>query len=207
MNKLTLNSQEIPRWFSDNGDNTHNVNYDLTENSIVMDVGAYTGIWIDEIIKRYNPYVYLLEPVKEFYDILVEKFKNNSKVKVMMVAVASSNRIGTIYLNKDGSSSNTTSNTALYVEYKTIDSILKEWSIGMIDLVQINIEGDEYPLLDYMIQNNLLNHFTNIQVQFHMGVGDEVNKRNFIQQQLIKGGFTNKFDYPFVWESWTKYIK
>ena len=53
------NNNEIKRWFADNGDYTHNITYDLNENSVVMDLGGFTGIWASQIIERYNPNVYI----------------------------------------------------------------------------------------------------------------------------------------------------
>ena len=71
MGNLTLNQQEIRRWFSDRGDYTHNINYDLNEDSIVIDLGGYTGVWAQQIIDKYNPNMYILEPIEEFYNGMV----------------------------------------------------------------------------------------------------------------------------------------
>ncbi len=42
----------LNRWFTDNGDYTHNINYELNENSVVIDLGGYYGLWVDEILKK-----------------------------------------------------------------------------------------------------------------------------------------------------------
>lgn len=204
MNTLTLNTNEIINWFRDKGDYTHNLNYDLNENSIVMDLGAYTGVWAQQIIERYNPNLYLLEPIKEYYDQMVLKFNDNQKVKLLNVGVSTENKKDLLYLNNDGTSSNIKTGTPIEVEFKTIEKILDEFKINEVDLLQINIEGDEYDLLDYMIENNLLNKFKNIQIQFHLGIENDVERRNQIHNGLLKNNFKNKFDYPFVWESWYK---
>ena len=54
---LTLNLQELAKWIASNGDNTHNISYDLNEDSIIMDLGGYTGVWAQQMIDKYNPYV------------------------------------------------------------------------------------------------------------------------------------------------------
>ena len=54
MTKLTLNDVEIQRWFNDMGDYTHILNYDLNENSNVIDLGGYTGVWSELIIEKYK---------------------------------------------------------------------------------------------------------------------------------------------------------
>lgn len=201
---LTLNKQEIGRWFRDNGDNTHNLNYELNEDSIVMDLGGYTGVWVQQIIDKYNPNVYVIEPLPEFYNGLVDRFSDNNKVKLLNVGVSTKNEDGVIYLSGDGSSSNLTNGEAVNVTFKTMSTLLDQWGLDTVDLIQINIEGDEYPLLEHMIEDGSITKFKNIQVQFHLGIEGDVGRRDSIRQGLIDNGFKNKFDYAFVWESWVK---
>ena len=158
MTNLTLNPQEIQKWFRDKGDETHNLNYELNEDSVVIDLGGYTGVWGQQIINKYNPNLYIIEPVPSFFNGMVNKFSDNDKVRLLNVGV----------------------------------------------LIQINIEGDEYPLLESMLETGSINKFKNIQVQFHLGIKDDINRRNKIREGLVNNGFKIKFEYAFVWESWTK---
>ena len=80
---IEIRRTSINKWFGDNGDYTHNINYDLDEKSIIMDLGGYNGIWVQQMIDKYNPHVYILEPVLEYYNNLVNKFVNNNKVKII----------------------------------------------------------------------------------------------------------------------------
>jgi hypothetical protein len=58
--------------------------------------------------------------------------------------------------------------------------------------------------MEYMIESKIINKFKNIQIQFHLGIENDIERRINIQKNLIYNGFENKFDYPFVWESWEK---
>jgi len=201
----------LRRWFADNGDYTHNINYELNNNSVVIDLGGYYGLWIDEILKKNNPYIpniILVEPVPEFYNELVTKYKNYEKIKVMNVGVSTDKNESTktLYVSSDGSSTNFNINVKSVIEIKTlpIDKILSDNYINQVDLLQINIEGDEYGLMEYMIESDIVNKFKNIQIQFHLGIKNDIERRDNIQKNLISKGFKNKFDYPFVWESWEK---
>lgn len=198
------NSKEVSRWFADNGDNTHNLNYDFNEDSVIMDLGGYTGVWAKQMIDKYNLNVYILEPVTQFYNVMVSKFSANEKVRLMNVGVSTEDKDGVIFMGGDGTSSNLTNGEIINVKFNTIDTILEKWGLNEIDLLQINIEGDEYPLLEYMLENKSINKFKNIQVQFHLGIENDVTRRDKIRDGLIANDFKNKFDYPFVWESWTK---
>ena len=198
------NSVEITKWFRDNGDYTHNINYDLTENSVIMDLGGYTGVWAQQMIEKYNPNVYILEPVTKFYEGMVTRFSNNDKVHLMNVGIGVEDKDGVIFMSGDGTSSNLANGESINVSFNTIDTVLEKWGLNEVDLIQINIEGDEYPLLEQMLLTGSINKFKNIQIQFHLGIENDVERRNKIRDGLIENGFKNKFDYPFVWESWSK---
>lgn len=196
------NYLELYNWRKDNGDYTHNLNYDLDENSIVIELGGYKGVWVEQIFSKYKSNIYVIEPLNEFYYILNEKFKTNNKIHLLNVGISTENKKGIIYLNGDSSSSNTNNGTPIEVEYNTIESVFKKLNISHADFIQINIEGDEYSLLEKMIETNMIHKFKNLQIQFHLFVDNCIERRNNIQEYLKKNGFILNFDYPFVWESW-----
>lgn len=198
------NSGEITKWFADNGDYTHNITYNLTDKSVIMDLGGYTGVWAQQMIDKYNPNVYILEPVTKFYEGMVNKFSNNSKVHLMNVGIGTEDKEGFIFMSGDATSSNLANGESISVKFNSIDTILGKWGLNGVDLIQINIEGDEYPLLEHMLKTGSINKFKNIQVQFHLGIENDVERREKIRDGLVKNGFKNNFDYPFVWESWGK---
>lgn len=204
MPNLYLNQPQLLNWVEDNGDYTHSLEHALTSDSKVIDLGGYTGVWAQEIIKRYGCNVYLVEPILESWKVLQEKFKNNSKVHILKVAVGASNTEKTIYVNEDSTSSNAETGEPITVEYRTIDRILNQWDLEEVDLLQVNIEGDEYELLQYMLDKNIISRFKTIQVQFHLGIEDATEKHKNICEGLEQRGFKTKYSYPYVWEAWTK---
>ena len=201
---MELNKIEVQRWFKDKGDYTHNITYDLNEDSIVMDLGGFTGLWAKQIIAKYNPNMYIIEPIDSFYDSMVDTFKNNDKVHLLNVAAGTENKNGVIYLNGDATSTNVRTGDSISIKYNTMETLLSTWNLESVDLIQINIEGDEYPLLEHMLETGLINKFKNIQVQFHYGVDNDIERREKIHKDLTNNGFNIKFNYPFVWESWNK---
>ncbi len=204
MNNLTLNKNEVQRWFADKGDYTHNITYDLNEDSVVMDLGGFTGLWAKQIIGKYNPNMYIIEPIYEFYNGMVKTFEDNDKVHLLNVAAGTENKNSTIYLNGDATSANLNTGVGVDIEYNTMEKLLEEFEVDSVDLIQINIEGDEYPLLEDMLKTGMVNKFKNIQIQFHNGIDNDIERRNNIRRGLSDNGFTEKFNYEFVWESWTK---
>lgn len=204
MTKLKLDGGELQRWRKDDGDKTHILDYDLNKNSVVIDLGGYTGVWGQLMIEKYNPNLYILEPVFSFYSGMVSKFSKNSKVRLMNVGIGTKNKDGLIYLSNDSTSSNIGAGESIKVKFNTFETILESWNLHEVDLLQMNIEGDEYPILEHMIETGYINRIKNIQIQFHLGIDNAVERRDKIREKLTLNGFKIKYDYPFVWEAWTK---
>lgn len=195
---------EFQRWFADNGDNTHRINYDLDENSIIFDVGGYEGDFAAKIYEKYNSTVYVFEPVEEFYNLIQNRFKNVDKIKVFKYGLAAENKHVEISLDGDRSSTHTLNNSKKQtIELRKIDEVIKELKIQNIDLIKINIEGEEFPLLKYSIIKNITKKMKNIQVQFHTFVEFSSQKRRAIQHKLEET-HSLTYNYNFVWENWKK---
>lgn len=207
MSRIKLHPDVIKKWFNDDGDNTHNLNYPLNENSNVVELGGYVGVWSQQIIDKFNCNVFIVEPMTDFFSVLSKKFEKNKKVKLLKVGISSENKTGVIYHDNDGSSSLLNNKTPIEVDFITIETMLSKFNLDVVDLIQINIEGSEYEVLENMIESGVINKFKNIQVQFHLGINDAVKIRDDIRNKLIDNGFEINFDYPFVWESWRKKIE
>lgn len=203
MNLETINEESNKLWFGDDGNNTHALNYPLTEDSMVVDLGGYLGKWADMLIAKHNPYMTLVEPIPEFYNKLKEKFKNNPKVTVLNYAVSDVNKTGELYLNGDGTSQYETNNKPITVNFITIEEMLEKIGRDRIELMQINIEGEEFTLLNNMMDTGSVLKFDNIQIQFHTFIDDAINKRTNIQNRFIENNFDKLYDYPFVFEGWS----
>jgi len=192
---------EAKRWFRDNGDETLRLEYELNESSIVFDVGGYKGDFTDKIFNKFQSHIYIFEPHPEFYNSLKIKYKNNPKIKVFNYGL--SDKSSRISLNDldDGSSFYKKSDKTYLCEMKEFNSVFEDFKIEKINLMKINIEGGEFPLMDNIIQNNLLNQVENYQIQFHNFVEEASRKRLNIIKSL-KNTHNLKWCYEFVWESW-----
>jgi FkbM family methyltransferase len=191
------------RWFQDHGDSTLRLDYPLTRESVVIDVGGYLGEWSQKIADRYDPYIYIIEPVHKFHSFILERFRNNRKVKVFDFGLLDKTKKETMVLDHDSSSLFTSKGKKVPVYLMDVVEFLKEQNIKKIDLIKINIEGAEYPLLRHMIDKGIVENCRDIQVQFHTFYPDAVRLRNEIREDLKKT-HSLTYDYPFVWENWTR---
>jgi hypothetical protein len=109
-----------------------------------------------------------------------------------------------MFKNDNGSSIYLKSDTIEKVKFLTFNNILDKFDLlnKDIDLLQINIEGEEYNLLYYLIENQLIKKIKKIQVQYHIIDDYSEEKRNLISKKLKENGFVLEWEYPWVWEAW-----
>ena len=109
----------------------------------------------------------------------------------------------TLSVLADGSSAFRSGTNQIRVEFVDIGAFLERTKIDKIDLVKINIEGGEYPLLARMISAGLVSRCRDIQIQFHTFYPDAKLLREQLRQTLSQTHFLT-YDYPFVWENWRR---
>lgn len=175
--------------------------YDLNENSIVFDLGGYKGEWSSEIFARFQPFIYIFEPVKEYAENLNKKFYKNKKIKIFPFALSNRNQEGIIYQNNDSSSLFIDNGIPQNISLLNGTEFIKDYNIKTIDLMKINIEGGEYDLLDNLIESGSIKAINNIQVQFHDFVPEAENRMKRIQSELKRTHHLT-YQYEFVWENW-----
>jgi FkbM family methyltransferase len=202
---LVEQSSAIQRWFRDKGDSTLRLDYPLTEDSVVFDVGGYKGEWSQQIATRYNPYIYIFEPVPHFYSLIVEKFEHNPKIKVFDFGLFDTTKTDSLVLDNDGSSLYGSADDHIEISLMDVDGFLKKHHIKEIDLIKINVEGAEYPLLRRMIDKGIVQKCGDIQVQFHTFYPDAVKLRDEIRASL-ENTHSLTYDYTFVWENWRRKV-
>lgn len=200
-NDLIQRERVLP-WFAVKGDETLRLDYDLNEKSVVFDVGGYKGEFASDIFCKYNAVIYVFEPIKSFFQIIQNKFVKNSKVKIYNFGLAAKDEQMQISMSDNASSVFLKTKDSETIQLKSVVNFIQENNIQSVDLIKINIEGGEYELLESLIENNLINVFKNIQVQFHDFLLDDGKERmNKIQENLSKTHQIT-YQYGFVWENW-----
>ena len=202
--KKDIGTIERTKWYRDKGDDRLRLKYNLNKSSIVFDVGGYLGDFTEKISKKFDCKIYLFEPSLSFYNKCLERFKDNNNILCFNYGVGNLN--GDFILSNDKEASSTkrkiSESVGEKIKIKKISEIIKELEIDNIDLMKINIEGGEYDLLLFLINENLISKIKNIQVQFHNFVPNAEKKRENIIN-LLKNTHKNDWSYYFVWENWS----
>jgi len=177
--------------------------FPLTSESLVYDVGGYTGEWAHIIHHKYCTRIEIFEPVSQFVSILQKRFEGNRKITINPYGVSGRTQTAPIALQGDGSSvlQQEEQVKTEICEFKAIDEILKFKGHPRIALMAINIEGAEYELLEKLLETEKHLLIDNILIQFHLVASDSKDRRDAIQKRL-KASHYQTFSYDFIWENW-----
>lgn len=189
-------------WFRIDGDNTLRLDYPLNKDSLVWDVGGYKGDFAHKIYEKHKCQVEVFEPIESFYVHIQSRFNTNPDITAHNFGFSDKDSTGYISLANDGSSLHDRGvERNVPVVLRDIFAYIDGYKY--IDLIKINIEGEEYALLERILDTGIAGMFTFIQVQFHTFIPNAKERRVKIQERLKK---THKlmWNYNFIWESWEK---
>jgi len=211
LKKFTLRGRillEHGRFKKDNGDRTLRLNYNLTEDSIVFDVGGHQGDWASNIYAKYNCTVYVFEPIKEYYEFIKTRFAKNKKIIIYPLGLGNSDKQAEIALLVDSSTVFLDNNPFTPVPHNVKTELIKLQQASLmtrlflsIDLMKLNIEGGEYDLINDLIDTGEIKKIKDLQVQFHNCCKEAKQKMEDIQQKL-KLTHELTYYYWFTWENW-----
>ena len=199
--KRLLTPQEM--WERDRGDEIKIIDYPLDSTSQVIELGGFTGVWSKKIIDKFNPNLIIVEPIPQFVNELKRNFGNNPKVNIEGVAISTSNKTINLYVKGCATSeTNVVSKKVVSVKSYDINYFISKYNLSKIDLIQVNIECEEYPLIMNWIETGFLKNVKYLQVQFHTFCENYEENYKQIFEGLKKNGFEINYKYDFVWESW-----
>lgn len=193
------------KWIKDHKgkDETLRYSYSLNENSVVFDLGGYEGEFAQKMFDKYGCNIYVFEPVKEYYEIIEDRFKDISKIKAFHFGLSDKDEKSSITLSDNGTSVFLTEGEKEEISLKSTANFLNNHNIKKIDLLKINIEGGEFSVLPDLIKNNKIHNINNLQIQFHNFIPNAEKLRNDIRDELCKTHHLT-YDYFFVWENWQR---
>ncbi|TSC65838.1 MAG: FkbM family methyltransferase [Candidatus Berkelbacteria bacterium Gr01-1014_85] len=196
------------------GDQTFRLQYPLTEQSIVVDVGGYLGDWSQAIHDRYQPKIYIFEPVPVFVEKLRHRFANHKSIQIFAYGLAGQAERIKIKPTDDATSvfgegptqeatPETTPEATLEIDLQPASQTFRSLGLNSIDLLKLNIEGAEYALIADLIKSGYIRQVNNLQVQFHHFVPGARQLRQALHRELSQ---THRLTYsfPFIWENWQR---
>jgi FkbM family methyltransferase len=179
---------------------------EIDSTSIVIDAGAYTGEWAQEILDLYNPTIHAFEPDPRNFKKLEKRALGCSGLIPYQYGLGDKNETVRMTLELLGSTmfSDTSEKKGVpcaEVEIRDIADTWKSLGLNRVDLMKINIEGAEFPLLERMIAVDLLRKVDCFMIQFHEWHPGAYHRRKKIREALGRS-HNLVWDYHFIWEKW-----
>lgn len=174
---IYLNPDSLREW-QDNRLEYLRYSYDLKPSDKVIDIGSYRREWADAIKAKFGCEV-------ECFDALDQKAAWIHNGHIAMG--------GAFYYTSMFAQEKPT-------QYACVD--IAPYLQTEIALVKINIEGAEYPLLDYIIEKGLMGNIRHLQVQFHLIEGANCEREYELLAKRLSVTHDLVWRYPFCWESW-----
>ena len=191
------------RWRLDGCEQTLRVNYPLEPRSVVLDIGGFVGEWAASIIERYKCSVLVFEPLPAHLDTLQARLGGVDGVELYPFGLSDRTERRAMAVLGNGSSAFRAAGRtgSVCVALVDIAEFWRDRGLERVDLLKINIEGGEFPLLERLLDTGLVRRCTDIQVQFHADYPDALERRERIRLRLAKTHELT-WDYFFVWENW-----
>ena len=130
------------------------IKWKLPINPIIVDVGSHIGIYsIRKAIEYPSGLIYSIEPEKKNFEMLKRNIKLNNLKNVIPINIALFDREGhmKLYLDNFGSGQHTLIKKAKrsykLVKVTTLKNLVRKIKPPSIDLIKIDTEGAEYPII------------------------------------------------------------
>lgn len=179
------------------------IDWPLTSDSVVVEVGGYKGRWALQIAERYHSKLYVFEPQRWAYDVCCEVLGHQATVLHYGLgtvnAIQPMERAGT-----DGCTFVTAGPCSYLGLLREIGEAFAELGILSIDLLLMNIEGYEYTLLPHMLERGILPK--RLMIQFHTFADPNPDGKTHILlgQALAMVGYRLVWTYGEVLTAWER---
>jgi len=177
--------------------------YPFGPQSVVVDVGAFTGGFAKTMHEKYKCIVLAFEPVKAHFEQASIACREYPRINLFNCGLGSHFRTEMFGVQSDSSGVFAGSEVKeKVIILPIVDHLRQVYAAGKFDLLKLNCEGMEYEILESLIDHKALTMFANIAAQFHTCAPDYQKRYDSIAAALSQ---THELQWrePFVWEGWT----
>lgn len=175
------------------------LDWPLTRDSVVVEVGGYKGRWGLQIAERYAPRLFVFEP--QPWAAAVCRAVLKGKALVLPYALGVSAGVALMGEWETDGCSLLKAGAEHQVEMVEIGATFRQLAITHVDLMLMNIEGYEYVLLPHMIEHGILPQ--RLMVQFHeYEAGPSATESVFAL--LASAGYQVAWTYGAVLTAWER---
>jgi FkbM family methyltransferase len=170
-------------WKTAEGDATLALDWPISENALVWEIGGFEGRWAAQMAEKFNPRIEIFEPQFWAADKLVDRFTDNPKVTVHYYGLWIKDAwlpMGDYYT--DGASILKPGEPPIESHFKDIRSEIDR--ADEIDVCLMNIEGAEYNLIPWIVADGGIKKIRFFWCQFHTFVENSEELKTVIYNIL-----------------------
>jgi FkbM family methyltransferase len=175
-------------------------NFLLTHDDSVLVLGAYLGNSVQLWRKNYDCEVIALEPITTAAAFLEKFFEADPKVKILQYAASDQKGILTLGISMDATGIHAHQSASEDVETLDISEFIQSLE-KVPKILEINIEGGEYAVLNRLYETKVLASIDTLLIQFHNYSLTTEFERAKLRLFLSKS-HTLVYDFPWIWERW-----
>lgn len=201
-------------WYQVDGEHTKYFEWPIEKTDCILEIGAYEGRWVIEMVRRYECQGFAFEPSSRALRVARERAAEAGVGIVFQpYAVGNGKREAVLYdCNRDGATlfpgkdwekpGDDKGYSEEPVTVLDISDTLELWGIKPWALVAINIEGGEFEVLSRLIETDHISWLERIMIQWHQPTKEDHDRMVEIQTNLA---LTHEMLWNHgAWEAWQK---
>lgn len=193
----------IKSWKIAQGDRRLLLDFHFAPGDLVLEGGCYRGDYTGRIAACGQPTVIGYEPVEAFCAAARRATAHQPRVEIRCAGLSNRDGISEVALCGEGTSSHRSGapETATILLERAADVIRR--LDRDVALLALNVEGEEYAILEDLLHEKLMERIGCLLVQFHRITPDSDAHHSAIAAKLGKT-HGMRWRYPFVWERWDR---
>ena len=179
------------------------IDFDVRDDAVIFDVGAYLGQWSQRVLARSCATVYAFEPNPTVQARLHQQLDAFPTATILDYGLGAWDTQAPLTLSGPGSTlyADSSPHGDRTVEVRDILGVLDELELDHLDIMKLNIEGSEYDVLERLADTDWLPRIGVVLVQFHEWMPASHRRRRAIRRALHRS-HRLVWDFPWVWEMW-----
>lgn len=177
------------------------LDWPLTKDSVVVEVGGFKGRWALQIAERYAPRLYVFEPQPWAHKTCQEVLGDQATVLPFALGVEDA-WLPMGEWETDGCSFVKQDERGACAAMRWIVTAFADLALDHIDLMLMNIEGYEYTLIPHMLDRGILPQ--RLMVQFHTFADPDGAKGAAVFERLARLGYEIVWTYGEVLTAWRR---
>lgn len=191
----------IGRFYRDGHNSLLYTNFSDNQKPVLV-LGGYLGDSVQSFLSESpSRKIVVMEPVKEFSNLMSERFAHANNVAILSYGAAGANGKRVLSVSGEKSSEFSLLRISEVVDVIDISQVISEH--GPFHVMEVNIEGSEYEVLYRLIETGQIESFDVLLLQFHKIDASSATEKDNISK-ILSRTHSIRFEYEWIWERWDR---